>query len=303
MRVEPRYVDPAVEMEAIRSYFAALLARRDLSFDLTYGDDLPRRLRYDSVIIRRCVGDMIANAAALTTAAGVDVRIVADRPTERLVRVAVEVSDAVPARPGDPPKSKAPEPDEHSLLIANEGEALLTSRLRTARRLARLLGGDVQMAGAPEQGSVVTLSFLAETVEAPRARAASPPPAAATALTGARILVVDDIATNRRIARLLMEETGADIEEAKGGAEALRLLDEKPFDLMLLDSHMPGMSGEETLLRLREGPHKTMPVLAFTAETGPTDRARLLAAGMDGFVTKPVDFDTLVREAVRLLKR
>ncbi|MEO0360701.1 MAG: hypothetical protein AAF322_06315, partial [Pseudomonadota bacterium] len=151
IEVAPRYVDPAVEMEAVRSYFTALLARRSMAFDLGYGADLPRRLRYDPILIRRCVGDMIANVAAVTLRGGLSLRAAAGRAAERLFRLTIEVAEETPAE------------SETEAMRAEEDEdvSALMPRLSRARLLARMLGGDVTAVHRPERGLLLTLTFLA----------------------------------------------------------------------------------------------------------------------------------------------
>jgi two-component system, sensor histidine kinase and response regulator len=105
-----------------------------------------------------------------------------------------------------------------------------------------------------------------------------------------RILVVDDNAVNQCLAVLLVEKQGHSVATARTGREALAVLAWEPFDLVLMDVQMPDIDGFEATRAIRAEESRTgkhLPIIAMTAHTMPGDRDRCLAAGMDGYVTKP----------------
>lgn len=122
---------------------------------------------------------------------------------------------------------------------------------------------------------------------------AAPPKAEVLDLTGRRILVVDDVATNRMVAAGLLRALGAETLGSASGAEALNLLAGTAVDLVLLDMAMPGLDGFETFRRLRQIPGKRIPVVAMTAGAMPEQRREIEAAGMDGFLAKPILPETI----------
>src|SRR5690606_33445749 len=135
-----------------------------------------------------------------------------------------------------------------------------------------------------------TLSFLADTADAENTStpAADAPRRSEIRLRGARVLLTDDNAVNRQVVRLFLQPQGAIIVEATNGAEALRALETQPFDLVLLDVHMPVMDGVETIKRIRASsePWRALPVIALTADAMSGDRERLIALGMSAYVAK-----------------
>lgn len=109
---------------------------------------------------------------------------------------------------------------------------------------------------------------------------------------GLRILVVDDNAINQNLAVLLVKKQGHSTVVANNGREALELVEKEVFDLVLMDVQMPEIDGVEATIRIRQKEMQKgaarLPVIALTAHAMAGDRERCLAAGMDGYVTKPV---------------
>ena len=111
-----------------------------------------------------------------------------------------------------------------------------------------------------------------------------------------RVLLVEDHVINQKLATVLIERDGHAVQVANNGQEALDLLAEQPFDLVLMDMMMPVMDGLEATKRLRAKEQGTrMPVVAMTANAMPIDRERCLEAGMDDFISKPIEFAELRR--------
>ncbi len=119
---------------------------------------------------------------------------------------------------------------------------------------------------------------------------------------GARILLVEDDMLNREVALFLLRECGMAVTTAVNGAEALEHLATEPFDLVLMDMQMPVMDGLEATRCLRRmSSMERIPVLAMTANAFADDRAACMAAGMNDFVSKPVDPDLLYQVLLRWL--
>jgi CheY-like chemotaxis protein len=118
----------------------------------------------------------------------------------------------------------------------------------------------------------------------------------------ARILVVDDNLVNQRVAAQLLRKLGYSPDVASSGAEALTMLRLKPIDLVLMDVEMPEMDGPTAVAHIRrEFPRASQPVVAcLTAHAMSGDRERMLAAGMDEYITKPLRVDELQRVLSRL---
>jgi signal transduction histidine kinase/DNA-binding response OmpR family regulator len=132
-------------------------------------------------------------------------------------------------------------------------------------------------------------------------QAANPPPGAPPAATGPalHVLLVEDVAENQVLSGELLAQRGYSVVVAANGKEAIEAFDRESFDLILMDIQMPEMGGQEAtaIVRSREketGAHT--PIIAVTAHALKGDRERYLAAGMDGYVTKPIRRHSLYQE-------
>jgi signal transduction histidine kinase/CheY-like chemotaxis protein len=115
-----------------------------------------------------------------------------------------------------------------------------------------------------------------------------------------RILIVEDMETNRLTAKALIERQGYKTDEAKNGLEALEKYQKNHYDLILMDCRMPGMDGFEATQKIREHEKnhnlKSVPIIAMTGNAFDSDRQKCFEAGMDDFIPKPVEPDLLARK-------
>ena len=171
------------------------------------------------------------------------------------------------------------------------------------KALVKKMGGDLQVGSVEGKGTRFYFDIpgfellVSETAEA--ASSSRPDPAAELArqldLSGLRILVVDDHPVNRLVARSQLKLLGCQqLHEADNGRRALEMLSETAYDLVLMDVQMPEMDGLETTRQLRQLPLPVQPkVIAMTANAFAEDRDACLGAGMDQFLSKPVNIDAL----------
>ena len=119
-----------------------------------------------------------------------------------------------------------------------------------------------------------------------------------------RVLVVDDNPVSRELIREVLDSPDLKILEAADGGEALRVISDETPDLVLLDLQLPVLSGYDVLRRVKENPSLNgILVFAFTAFAMGEDRQKALAAGFDGYVTKPINAADLRKQIESLLYR
>lgn len=122
-----------------------------------------------------------------------------------------------------------------------------------------------------------------------------------------RVLLVDDEPINTKVVLAILRKTGMEAEAARTGGEALQMLEVKDYTLVLLDVYMPEMNGFETAKRIRANEKKAgrrrTTIIAMTANEAGTTREQCLAAGMDDFLTKPVQLEDLAARMIPLLDK
>jgi CheY-like chemotaxis protein len=117
-----------------------------------------------------------------------------------------------------------------------------------------------------------------------------------------KVLIAEDNAVNRELLRELLETRGYAVVEACDGEEALHAIEQMQPDILLLDIGMPKLDGLAVMRKIRENPRLALlPVLAVTAYAMQGDREKILAAGFDGYLSKPIDPTILQQELQRLL--
>ena len=167
-----------------------------------------------------------------------------------------------------------------------------------------MMSGRIWMESEPGRGT--TFHFTAKVGRAVPSVAAvaagSDIPAAAAPL---RILLTDDVPMNQMVAARLLEKQGHLVRVASSGREALAALEREGFDVALLDVEMPDMDGFETTAAIRAREKATgnhLPIVATTAHAMAGDRERCLKAGMDGYLSKPIDAARMAQEIRRVVE-
>jgi CheY-like chemotaxis protein len=180
--------------------------------------------------------------------------------------------------------------------------------LSIARRLARLMDGDVGVNSRPGEGATFWCEVSLEVAGATAAAGVADPVGAAapgpSAAAGSSLLVVDDNDINLMIAQEILTHAGMLVETAGNGEQALDKLRDGAYDLVLMDLQMPRMDGLQATRALREQPgYRATPVVGLTASTMISERDACLAAGMDDVLTKPYEPRQLLEVVDRWLMR
>jgi CheY-like chemotaxis protein len=185
--------------------------------------------------------------------------------------------------------------------------------LAISRQLVAVMGGEIGVSSVPGEGCTFSFTVRLGLLPASGVNPVPAPPAmddSATAASyrhrfdGARVLLVDDVALNREVAVEILRSLGADAFEVSNGEQALAQLAAEPWDLVLMDLHMPVLDGVSAMSRLAEhAPERRPPVVALTASVMDEDRARCSEAGMVDFIAKPVDAENISRVLARWVPR
>ena len=291
---------------------------KNLSLACDVAPDVPDRLVGDAARLRQVLTNLVINGIKYTEVGGVTLSVTLD-----------DGHKAEPASGGDGRAGRsegvavlrvtvqdtgvgiAPEKWERIFEPFTLAENFLTKKyggaglgLAISREIARMMGGDIAVHSQEGAGStfVLVMRFAVGESATPRVRDVALP-----VIRGAnrrlRIMVAEDDVINRKLAVYFFERMGHDVITVSSGLEVLATLEREACDLLLMDIQMPEMDGLETVraLRGRRGEPAQTPVIAMTAHAMAGDRERFLDAGMDGYVSKPVDFACLVAEIEAVL--
>jgi PAS domain S-box-containing protein len=284
---------------------------RGLELRSTVAADVPDQLIGDPGRLRQVLINLIGNALKFTERGSVSLEVaVVERQSDEY-RLCFAVRDTGIGIPADRIEAIfAPFEQVDSSTARRYGGTGLG--LPIACKLARLMGGQVQVQSAPAQGS--TFSFTAwlrraygDSVSGTVGDQVACPGDGSPDLRRLRILLADDNEVNQRISTALLERHGHQVYAVGNGHDALAALASEPqFDVVLMDVQMPGMDGLEATAALRRreaGAGRHVPVIALTAHAMQGDHERCVAAGMDGYVTKPISGATLARAIAAVLGR
>jgi PAS domain S-box-containing protein len=320
-------------VDHIRSLFRHVAENKGLALNVVVADGLPGAIRTDRQKLEQILRNLIANAIKFTPKGVVTVEFLRPEAGENLPSrldpaetIAITVTDT---GIGIPAKSREAIFDA---FMQADGS---TSRryggtglgLSISKKLAKLLGGDIYLAGTDAEGSRFVV-YIPEELEIPldgqyrhepegRREDAGPlvedspwkdeseeSGEACGMLAGRKVLVVDDEARHLFSIANILEGRGLIVFKAIDGSKALACLEKEPgIDVVLMDIMMPGMDGYETIRRIRKIEQlRQLPIIAFTAKAMDGDQAKCLSAGANDYLAKPVVVGQLLDSMKRLLK-
>jgi PAS domain S-box-containing protein len=282
-------VEGALKMMAQRA------SEKGLALLCKLAADVPQIVKGDPGRLRQVLLNLVGNALKFTAEGEVGVRVMVDAIEEKGSILHFIVFDS----------GVGIAPDKFEMIFDsfNQADASTTRQfggtglgLTISRRLVQLMGGGMWVES--ELGAGSRFHFTVRLV--PEARSPVIPkdtlPEKGDVSRRLQILLAEDNRVNQKVATQLLKKRGHQVVHAGNGEEALGALAERSFDLVLMDVHMPGMDGIEATMAIREKEKSTglhQPIIAMTALAMTGDRERCLAAGMDGYLSKPIDLRKL----------
>ena len=294
------------QKESVLELFAMAARLKGLDLDFFIDERLPPKLIGDKVRLRQILFNLVGNALKFTDKGSV--RIEASplsSSSDSEVRVLFTVADTGIGIPDDRLKDIF-EPFvqvENSYVRAHQGAGL---GLSIVNKLVKLLGGDLLIDNTDSGGTTVYLSLsfrIPDALQVTDERVMQPP--ILTSETHLRILFAEDEEVNSMAGKRMLEISGYFVATAKDGQEALKLLTEQDFDLILMDIQMPVMDGVEATKAIRGSSEfiakSGIPIVAMTAYAMVGDREKFMAAGMNDYISKPVDMEALQEVIERVM--
>jgi len=287
---------------------------KGLSLDVHFVTGVPETIKSDPTRIRQILLNLLGNAIKFTDHGGVSIHLRIDESTEAFPMLIIDIQDTgigmTPEQSSRVFASFVQADTSHARLYGGTGLGLSISR-----RLANLMGGDIQVTTTTHVGSTFTLSIPAiplnggrrvneiETVAVADDSNPNSRPAGNSKRCVGRILLAEDSPANQRLIATYLRNAGATVDIVENGRAAIEsatqaLRGGAPYDLILMDCQMPEMDGYAATRALRQGGYDR-PIVALTAHAMSHDRDQCLAAGSNDFLTKPLQLETFFQVVER----
>ncbi len=269
--------------------FEARARDKGLRLDLALSVDIPQHLNGDPTRLRQVLVNLLDNAIRFTETGSVRLIVSLEGSDDSAVNLRFSVADTGIGIPPDRRRSifESFTQADGSITRKFGGTGL---GLTICARLVEMMNGRIWVDTAVAEGS--TFHFTATfPIATQPPRRTTPGRRADRPRPGLRVLLAEDNLINRNLVTRVLEGEGHQVIGVGDGVEALESLERTTVDLILIDLEMPRMDGLETTRRIRENERISggrIPIVALTAHAMPSDRERCLAAGMDGYVAKPI---------------
>jgi PAS domain S-box-containing protein len=291
-------------VDAVEGSFMIEAGSKGITLNCSVEGGVPDVLVGDAGHVRQILTNLIGNAIKFTSQGGVSVSVALEgEPSPTHAKLLFTVADSGIGIPADKldivfePFTQIKSPDQTEYGGTGLG-------LSISKTLVELMGGSIRVESAAGRGS--TFSFTAGfglaglTGLAGLAWQGTSEPHRQDRPRGAlKLLLAEDNVVNRLVAVSLLERRGHAVVQVSNGEEALAALTREPFDAVFMDVQMPGLDGEEATRRIRSGERPgvpaNIPIIAITAHALKGDRERFLAAGMNDYLSKPIDLGELDR--------
>lgn len=290
-------------MQSVVDVVRARAVEKSLEIHQDITHDVPTEILGHPQLLRQVLLNLLINAIKFTDVGSITLRCLPVSREDGALQLRFEIEDTgigiapeLQERIFEPFWTAAPD----KIGKEQSGTGL---GLDIVRRNVEYMGGVVALRSEPGKGS----SFWFELPLTAAEVAAAPDPAAGARIrSGAPlagdILLVDDNETNLLLGSLILESLGARVTTAPGGAEALAAVRQSHFDLVLMDLTMPEIDGLEATRRMRTfSDRQTLPIVALTAHADTSEKKSCLEAGMNDYLTKPIDKDLMAEKLAQWL--
>jgi signal transduction histidine kinase/ActR/RegA family two-component response regulator len=295
--------DPRQLVEDVAASVATRANEKGLAFGVHFHSGLPPTLQGDEGRLRQVLFNLIGNAIKFTEHGAVDVDVSYRDLDDDRVQFCARVRDTgigIPASALPTLFERFIQADS-SIARRYGGSGL---GLAISRGLIDLMGGRIDVQTEVGRGSTFSVTLDLQRGHAPRLPAADTNiDVGGDMVGGLRILVAEDNDVNQLVISAMLSQLGHSCDIARDGVEALAKVTAAPYDLVLMDIHMPNLDGLAATRRIRALPSAVsrIPIIALTANAMIEDRDAYLEAGMDDHVSKPVEAKAVARAISRLL--
>jgi PAS domain S-box-containing protein len=287
-------------LEKIRGLFAALTRHKELSLKINVDNKIPTHIITDESRLYQVLTNLVSNAVKFTETGEILLNVKIENAHKDQMELLVEVIDSGPGiKPSQLENIFKPFElsDDGINNKQNEGTGL---GLAISKKLVELLGGNIGVVNNSKRGCTFYFTF---TITLPKMKVPNNKlPAHQNVniieknLKGVKVLFVDDQKVNQKVISLMLKHVQCEVTIASNGKEALKLIGENDFDIILLDIVMPIMDGRTAFRELRKKYPYHPPVIALSANVLEEDKEEYLADGMNDYISKPVNAEVLYQK-------
>jgi signal transduction histidine kinase/ActR/RegA family two-component response regulator len=312
LSLEKMPFQPEEVVHRLGDMFESQASMKGIELAVDLPPDIPAELVGDPFRVQQVLANLVSNAVKFTPEGGRVVRgITESMPVDikgaaKQVMVIFFVQDTGIGIPKDQfPNLFLPFSQiEGAGTRGHDGTGL---GLCICKQLVEMMGGRIWVESTPGQGSTFFFTVRFEQPELEEPSASGKPEEKSTSfrkqLAGLRILLAEDDPINRNLIRAVLEDNDMSVEIVKNGVQAMNALERDRFDLVLMDVQMPELDGLDATRIIREKMKLTdLPIVAITAMAMKGDREKCLDAGMNAYISKPIELDTLLRTLWGLTK-
>ncbi len=270
------------DLEAI---FAGEASRKGLGLGFTGQEDLPQFLYGDETRVKQILSNLLENAIKFTAEGRVTLEARLESASDQKKKVRFIISDTgkgiTRTEAESLWKSFAVGSKSYSRKFQGIGMGLALSK-----QLAQCMGGDIRIVETCSKGTTFEVSLDFREKNSPRQPVAAP--------SAKKVLLVEDNLINQKLTRNLLLKSGFEVDAAENGALAIERFRQTEYDLILMDIQMPVMDGITASRKIREletgtGRDRKIKIIALTANAHQKDKNDCMEAGMDGYISKPLN--------------
>jgi len=291
---------PAASMSAMIHLFETKIQEKNLQLIKKYDDKIPRVLVGDSVRLHQIILNLVSNAVKFTSKGAITISARLLNENDEKANIEFSVTDTGIGIPEDRMEhifeNFQQATSETARLYGGTGLGLAISK-----QLVESQGGSITAKSKIGEGSVFSfvLPFQKTNAEVELEKVIN---VLTTKAQNVKVLVVEDIALNQLLMKTLLDDFGFEHDIADNGKIAIEILQNKSYDIILMDLHMPEMSGFEATEYIRNKMDSQIPIIALTADVTTADLNKCTAVGMNDYISKPLDERLLYNKIIDLLK-
>ena len=298
--LEKRAFDLPMLVSDVFKIFGPNAKEKNISLKYEISDSVPSVILSDEVRLRQIITNLISNAIKFTDSGEVLMKVEVKYINASIYKLLFSITDTGIGISDDVRKKLFSSffQAESSTTRKYGGTGL---GLAICKHLSALLGGEIGVESEFGKGSTFYFSILTEKIEGMKPSNTARPmnEKSESAILPLRILLVEDNDINQQLVTLILKKFDQNPVIVDDGAQAIDQLDQSDFDLVLMDMQMPVMDGlEATRIIRHKYPNKKVKIIAMTANAFESDAEKCLAAGMDGFMSKPIS----IKKVEELLK-